>query len=123
MPTRKSFLSPLSWLLVILLAGFAVQAQNVAGHSSDGHHATASIPFHATSHSAFHAKEDQAAVHPETDSDFHIAPERLDRETAPLGQEAGALDFVENKGQWPSAVRYAAEVQGGRVFIEGDGLR
>ena len=36
---------------------------------------------------------------------------------------AGAtLEFVANRGQWPAPVRYAAELPGGRLFVEADGL-
>jgi hypothetical protein len=45
--------------------------------------------------------------------------------TAALAHEAcseGSLDFVPNQGQWPSSVLFAAEVSGGRVFLERDGL-
>ena len=41
--------------------------------------------------------------------------------TPPL--PAGAtLEFVANRGQWADAVRYAADVPSGRLFIEADGL-
>ncbi len=30
--------------------------------------------------------------------------------------------FVENKGQWPETVKYAAQIQGGMAFIEQDGI-
>lgn len=33
-----------------------------------------------------------------------------------------SLEFVENRGQWPAAVRYAADVPGGRLFVEPTGL-
>ncbi len=46
--------------------------------------------------------------------------------TAPpaAGHEPGSgnLQFVQNKGQWPESVRFAAEVSGGRVFIENGGF-
>jgi gliding motility-associated-like protein len=32
------------------------------------------------------------------------------------------LEFIENRGQWPAAVRYAAAVPGGRLFMENSGL-
>jgi gliding motility-associated-like protein len=35
---------------------------------------------------------------------------------------AATLEFVENRGQWPAPVRYAAEVPGGRLFLEPSGL-
>ncbi|MBI1193111.1 MAG: T9SS type B sorting domain-containing protein [Bacteroidetes bacterium] len=37
-------------------------------------------------------------------------------------EENGQLLFVQNKGQWPESVRFAAEVSGGRVFIESSGF-
>ncbi|MEQ9300206.1 MAG: PKD domain-containing protein [Cyclobacteriaceae bacterium] len=30
--------------------------------------------------------------------------------------------FIENKGQWPASVRYAADIPGGRLYFEQDGL-
>jgi gliding motility-associated-like protein len=35
---------------------------------------------------------------------------------------APGLEFIENRGQWPEAVRYAAPVPGGRLFVETGGL-
>jgi hypothetical protein len=36
---------------------------------------------------------------------------------------ARSLDFVANRGQWPTAVRYAAAVPGGHLYLEPGGLR
>ena len=36
---------------------------------------------------------------------------------------APSLEFIPNKGQWPSAVRYAAAVPGGHLCLEPGGLR
>jgi hypothetical protein len=43
---------------------------------------------------------------------------------APLSDPADGhtLEFVPNKGQWPSAVRYAGAVPGGHLYLEADGL-
>ncbi|TGE12257.1 DUF7948 domain-containing protein [Hymenobacter elongatus] len=35
---------------------------------------------------------------------------------------AQSLEFVENRGQWPAPVRYAADVPNGRLFLEPGGL-
>ncbi|RTQ49553.1 PKD domain-containing protein [Hymenobacter gummosus] len=35
---------------------------------------------------------------------------------------APGLEFIENRGQWVDAVRFAAPVPGGRLFVETDGL-
>ncbi|OON66722.1 gliding motility-associated C-terminal domain-containing protein [Hymenobacter sp. CRA2] len=35
---------------------------------------------------------------------------------------AKTLEFIENRGQWATAARYAAPVPGGRLFVEPDGL-
>jgi hypothetical protein len=40
----------------------------------------------------------------------------------PAGGPARSLEFIENKGQWPAPVRYAAPLHGGRLFAEADGL-
>ncbi len=39
--------------------------------------------------------------------------------------DAGASDFsfVENKGQWPSDVRFSTDIKGGKVFLKKDGFR
>ncbi|WP_445991692.1 DUF7948 domain-containing protein [Hymenobacter cellulosilyticus] len=33
-----------------------------------------------------------------------------------------SLEFIENRGQWPAAVRYSADLDGGRLFLEPGGL-
>ena len=47
------------------------------------------------------------------------------RLAAPPSEEAAAhsLEFIANKGQWPSEVRYAAAVPGGHLCLEPSGLR
>ena len=47
------------------------------------------------------------------------------RPAAPMAlpDTAPSLEFVANKGQWPSAVRYAAAVPGGHLCLEPGGLR
>ncbi|MBO3269930.1 hypothetical protein J4D97_04640 [Hymenobacter defluvii] len=37
-------------------------------------------------------------------------------------QPTKSLDFIENRGQWDSRVRYAANLHQGRLFLESDGL-
>ncbi len=37
--------------------------------------------------------------------------------------KATEFSFVENKGQWPSEVRYATDVGGGKVFLKKNGFR
>src|SRR5690349_16578674 len=41
---------------------------------------------------------------------------------AAFGQDFGAMEFIENKGQWDSRVKYMANVQSGGIFIHADGF-
>ncbi|GGK87624.1 hypothetical protein GCM10011405_39160 [Rufibacter glacialis] len=47
------------------------------------------------------------------------APLPLSRNNAP---EARTLEFVENKGQWPQQVKYAADLPGGKMFLQPSGF-
>ncbi|AHJ99314.1 DUF7948 domain-containing protein [Hymenobacter swuensis] len=47
-------------------------------------------------------------------------PNLLARASAPTPDRH--LEFIENKGQWPAPVLYAADVPGGRLFLEPGGL-
>ncbi|MDO7887675.1 DUF7948 domain-containing protein [Hymenobacter cheonanensis] len=51
------------------------------------------------------------------------APASLPRLAAPPPDTAPSLEFVANRGQWPAAVRYAAAVPGGHLYLEPGGLR
>ena len=39
-----------------------------------------------------------------------------------FGKHNPGIIFIENKGQWPEEVRFSAEIPGGRLFIEEQGL-
>ncbi|RSK51070.1 DUF7948 domain-containing protein [Hymenobacter rigui] len=43
-------------------------------------------------------------------------------EGRPATPEPHHLEFIENKGQWPTPVLYAADIPGGRLFMEPQGL-
>jgi len=51
------------------------------------------------------------------------APASLPRLAAPPPDTERSLEFVANRGQWPAAVRYAAAVPGGHLYLEPGGLR
>lgn len=42
--------------------------------------------------------------------------------SASFGRGNSGITFIENKGQWPKEVRFSAEIPGGRLFIEEQGL-
>ncbi|QHL88592.1 hypothetical protein GU926_14600 [Nibribacter ruber] len=49
-----------------------------------------------------------------------IAPTPFVVAPASQGEDARALEFTENKGQWPKQVRFSAAVPGGRLFLQGN---
>src|SRR5436189_4882052 len=39
-----------------------------------------------------------------------------------LGQQQNSIQFIENKGQWPSQIVYKADVPGGQMLATPDGM-
>lgn len=39
-----------------------------------------------------------------------------------IAQHQASISFIENKGQWPKEVKFTADIPGGKLFIEKDGL-
>ncbi|MGI4760772.1 MAG: gliding motility-associated C-terminal domain-containing protein [Janthinobacterium lividum] len=55
-------------------------------------------------------------------AEAQTTPSSLPRLAAPPPDAERSLEFVANRGQWPAAVRYAAAVPGGHLYLEPGGL-